>query len=164
MDWRTHLVRASRPWHCTPINIIPQPSFSQPCFHPHLQSLSITPICSLLAQLHSSNSSAYKQRGIAPLPLQAFAAQLFNWHSLAYTKGDILCISNPKSRVPLDNDTKAHGPLHTSRISDDPMRPCHRCSNFKFLSTYAAGKYTQVCKKVRFTNPFTRIYLLLNRA
>ena len=116
MDWRTHLVRASRPWHCTPIDIIPQPSFSQPCFHPHLQSLSIMPIRSLLCIASPKQLMRIQAKRNCSSSTLGFAAQLFNWHSLAYTKGDILCISNPKSRVPLDNDTKTHGPLHFPNI------------------------------------------------
>ena len=86
------------------------------CFHPHLQSLSITPIRSLLCIASPKQLMRIQAKRNCSSSTLGFAAQLFNWHSLAYTKGDILCISNPKSRVPLDNDTKAHGPLHFPNI------------------------------------------------
>ena len=85
------------------------PSSTQLFPHLRLQSFSINLSTPSFAQLHSSSSCTFKQE---ELLLFHFRLSLlyFNWHSLAYKKGDVLYVSNPKSHVPPDHVTKTHGP------------------------------------------------------
>ena len=152
--------------------ILPSSS-TQLCPHLRLQSFSITLSTPSFAQLHSSSSCAFKQEESL---LFHFSLSLlyFNWHSLAYKKGYVLYISNPKSHVPPDHVTKTHGPYalavcktqsccppsrhgiraflrfslhqHGGNI-DNHLRPCHSHINFKTSITYAVGKGTQVRAK-----------------
>ena len=75
------------------------PSSTQLCPHLCLQSFSITLSTPSFAQLHSSSSCAFKQEESLLFHFR-LSLLYFNWHPLAYKKGDVLCIFNPKICVP----------------------------------------------------------------
>ena len=106
-------------------------------------------------------------------------------HMLIWTKGGILCTSNPKSIVPTDHATLVHGFYTLAVCRTWPwlfawvgMVPCSvstrikreeslttRCNHAttaatpRLSSIYAAGKYTQVWAKVIQCSPILHSYL-----